>query len=51
MPAPFGTGWADATIRSVAHSSTDGAYTFNAGFVVKTTLLMGSDIKWNSFDM
>ncbi|MDO9069283.1 MAG: DUF3344 domain-containing protein [Deltaproteobacteria bacterium] len=47
----FVSGWADATIRSVAHSGTDGTYTFNAGSPVKTTLLTGSYIKWDSFDV
>lgn len=47
----FGSGWADATVRSVAHSSTDGAYTFNAVTPAKTTLLSGTYIKWNSFDV
>jgi len=45
----FGTGWTDATVRSVAHSSTDGTYTFNGGSPTKTTLLSGTYIKWNSF--
>ena len=47
----FGSGWSDATVRSVAHSGTDGAYTFNAGTPAKTELLGGSYIKWDSFDV
>lgn len=47
----FGAGWADAAVRSIAHSSTDGSYTFNAGSPVTNTLLSGSYIKWNSFDV
>jgi PKD repeat protein len=47
----FSSGWADATVTSVAHSSTDGTYTFNAGSPTKTTLLSGTYIKWDSFDV
>ncbi len=47
----FSSGWADATVTSVAHSSTDGTYTFNAGSPTKTTLFSGTYIKWDSFDV
>jgi len=47
----FAAGWTQATVRSVAHSSTDGTYTFNTVSPTKTTLLSGSYIKWDSFDV
>ncbi len=47
----FGSGWTDATVRLVAHSSTDATYSLNAGSPTKTNLLSSSYIKWNSFDV
>jgi len=47
----FGTGWTEAKVRSVAHSSTDATYTFNSGTPAKTVLGIGSYYKWNSFDV
>ena len=47
----FGSGWSDAVVKSVAHSSTDAIYTFNAGSPTKTTLGTNSYWKYNSFDV
>jgi len=47
----FGSGWTDATVKSVAHSSTDATYTFNAGSPTKTQLGTNSYWKYNSFDV
>jgi PKD repeat protein len=47
----FTSGWTSATMKTVAHSGTDGSYTLNGGSITKTTLLSGSYIKYNQFDL
>ncbi|HOT02890.1 MAG TPA: DUF3344 domain-containing protein [Methanolinea sp.] len=47
----FPAGWSSANMKTVAHSGTDGTYTFSGGTPTKTTLLSTSYIKYNSFNI
>ena len=44
-------GWTSAGMKTVAFSSTDGAYTLNGGSIAPTALLSSSYIKYNQFDL
>jgi len=45
------SGWTSATLTTVAHSSTDGTYTFNGNNITGTSLGSGTYLKNNQFNL